>query len=227
MFLLTNDDGIEAPGLRALRDALETEKDLCIVAPAVPVSECSHRVTTKLPIRVESHNRFAWAVEGTPADCVRLALTCLLSERPEWVVSGINRGGNLGADIYLSGTVAAAREATLMGFHAIAISQYVKKGRELDWTATTRRAQKAIAWTRNQPLSENAFWNINLPHLPPDAEEPDIQLCNPCKCPLPIAFTRSNNTYQYTGVYSERIRSPGADTDVCFRGQIAISRIDC
>ena len=120
--LLTNDDGIDAPGIAALSDAVEGE--IYIAAPHVQRSECGHQVTTREPIGVVQRGERAFAVKGTPADCVRLALRGGLFAGVEfdWILSGINEGGNLGVDIHISGTVAAAREATILGRRAIAFS---------------------------------------------------------------------------------------------------------
>src|SRR5262249_2249907 len=134
--LLTNDDGIDAPGLGALLAAAQSVGDPVVVAPAGAHSGCSHRVTTDGPIRL--HRRPAgFAVEGTPADCVRLALHDVAPDAA-WVLAGINAGGNLGADVYHSGTVAAVREAVLHGFPGIALSQYRKRGLEFDWQRAAR-----------------------------------------------------------------------------------------
>src|SRR4051794_34816796 len=113
ILMLTNDDGIEAPGLSALEAAAEgVGERRIVVAPAGPQSGCGHAVTTHRPIRVDRRGESAFAVEGTPADCVRLAIHHL-DPGVDWVLSGINSGGNLGADVYHSGTVAAVREAVL------------------------------------------------------------------------------------------------------------------
>src|SRR5437764_14701467 len=126
--LLTNDDGIDAPGLAALLAAARPLGEPVLVAPLAAHSGCSHRVTTDGPIRVE-HRPAGFAVEGTPADCVRVALHDIVRDAA-WVLSGINAGGNLGADVYISGTVAAVREAVLHGYPGVAVSQYRKRGRE-------------------------------------------------------------------------------------------------
>src|SRR5579884_3695584 len=130
--LLTNDDGIDAPGLQALADAAGPLGDPVVAAPVGALSGCSHRVTTHGPIRVQERGRGRYAVEGTPADCVRVALHDLARDAG-WVLAGINQGGNLGADVWHSGTVAAVREAVLHGWPGIAVSQYHKKGWPIDW----------------------------------------------------------------------------------------------
>src|SRR6516164_4750083 len=134
--LLTNDDGIDSPGLVALQQAAQMLGDLMLVAPLEAHSGCSHRVTAGKPIRVTRRNADRFAVEGTPADCVRLALYGLATN-VAWVLAGVNEGGNLGADVYHSGTVAAVREAVLHGRLGIAVSHYQKKGMAIDWRRAT------------------------------------------------------------------------------------------
>src|SRR5262245_16698595 len=113
-FLITNDDGIEAPGLRALVEAARELGSLQVVAPLVPMSTCGHAVTTHTALHLQKRETGSYALDGTPADCVRIALHNIDPE-PDWVFSGINAGGNLGVDVFHSGTVAAAREAALQG----------------------------------------------------------------------------------------------------------------
>src|SRR5262245_42279778 len=129
--LLTNDDGIDAPGLEALLGAAAALGEAVVVAPDEHLSGCSHRVTTGRPIRVERRGEGRHAVCGTPADCVRVGLHGLAPEA-RWVLAGINEGGNLGADVHHSGTVAAVREAVLHGVPGIALSHYHRRGLEID-----------------------------------------------------------------------------------------------
>src|SRR6516162_1461809 len=131
-FILSNDDGIEAPGLAALETVAQQLGETVVFAPCDAHSGCSHRVTTDRAFAVYQRGVERFAVEGTPADCVRVALHRLGNE-PAWVLSGINLGGNLGADVHHSGTVAAVREAVLHGIPGIAVSQYVRRDLPLDW----------------------------------------------------------------------------------------------
>src|SRR5260370_30058625 len=126
-FILTNDDGIDAPGLRALEEAARQIGEVIVVAPAEPQSGCSHRVTTSALIRIHPAGPNRFAVEATPADCVRVALHRFGPE-PTWVLSGVNEGGNLGADVHHSGTVAAVRAARLHGWTAAALPQAHRQG---------------------------------------------------------------------------------------------------
>src|SRR5205085_713736 len=170
-FLLTNDDGIDAPGLEALHAAARELGTVSVVAPAAGHSGCGHRVTTETGIRVLEVSPGRFAVEGTPADCVRVGLHELAPEA-NWILSGINAGGNLGADVYHSGTVAAVREAALHGRAGIALSQYRRRGIEFDWHRATILVLPVLRELLMRPLSPGAFWNVNLPHLLPEAPAP-------------------------------------------------------
>src|SRR3954469_19862179 len=136
-FLLTNDDGIDAGGLEALRTAAQTLGDSVIVAPAGPQSGVSHRVTWQEGVRIEPRGEHRFAVHGTPADCTRLGLLHVVPNA-DWILSGINHGANLGADMYYSGTVAAVREAVLHGWPGIALSHYYKANSDYDWERAAR-----------------------------------------------------------------------------------------
>ena len=124
--LLSNDDGISATGIATLRTILSEEHDVTVVAPASEQSAKSHALTMHEPLRAREVAPKQWAVAGTPADCVYLALHHLLDEPPDLVVSGINRGANLGNDVFYSGTVAAAMEACLQGCPSIAVSLHIE-----------------------------------------------------------------------------------------------------
>src|SRR5471030_3316083 len=130
--LITNDDGIDAPGLEALVSAVRTLGRPIVVAPAAPQSGVSHAVTWHEGVRIEPHDEKRFAIHGTPADCTRLGLLRIVPDA-KWVLSGINRGANLGPDVYYSGTVAAVREAVLHGWPGVAVSHYRKSGVEIDW----------------------------------------------------------------------------------------------
>lgn len=227
--ILTNDDGIDAPGLAALRAAVDGP--VLIVAPAAPMSGCSHTVQTERAIRLERRGPDAWAVHSAPADCVRAAVLAILPElgipaTPERVrvLSGINAGGNLGADIYVSGTVAAAREAAFFDLPAVALSNY--RIGSIDWPRATRWARRVLAALAERPHEPGRFWNANFPALAPEAPEPAV-VCCPCSTdPLPVKYARTVDGLQYVrGTYHERRRTPGTDVDVCFGGQIALTQM--
>jgi 5'-nucleotidase len=228
-FLLTNDDGIDAPGLAALASVIEDLGAYGTVAPRDAQSGVSHKITMSDPLRLEPAGAHGvhvlrHSLSGTPADCVRVALSHFELE-PEWVIAGINRGGNLGADLYTSGTVAAAREAALFRRRAIAISQYIARDRELDWELTARRARRVLEVVLDHELAEAAFWNINLPH--PDHDDADLPIvfCAADTSPLDVRYHSKGDHLYYAGSYHGRPRQPGRDVDVCFSGKVAVTKI--
>jgi 5'-nucleotidase len=164
MILLTNDDGIHAPGLRALESGLAAlGADIWVVAPHVERSACGRSVTLDRPLRVERLGERRLAVDGTPSDCVLLAFRKLLSPQPDVVVSGINRGFNVGEDVDYSGTVGAASEAALQGARvSLAVSVKAKSFEQVVESAAefTRELVQALL---DQPPPPGCFINANLP----------------------------------------------------------------
>jgi 5'-nucleotidase len=222
--LLTNDDGIDAPGLAALRRAVEGLGEPFTLAPSEQLSGCSHRVTTKEPLRFIERAQDCFVVDGTPADCVRAGLHALVPDAA-WVLAGINAGGNLGADVYLSGTVAAAREAVLDGVPGIAVSHYLKRNQPVDWDMAVTWVRPILAELFRQASSPGVFWNINLPHLPPGSPSPQVEYCHLDPHPMPIKWRREGGLLYNEGVYHDRMRQAGSDVDVCFCGRIAVTRL--
>ena len=219
--LLTNDDGIDEPGLEALRAAAGTRGRIYVVAPIAPHSNCSHAVTTHRPLRVHRRGEDRLGIDGTPADCVRLALHGLVPG-PAWVLAGINAGGNLGMDMLHSGTVAAAREAALHGVPAIALSHYRARGRAFDWPRAVGWAERVLELLLRRPSTPGTFWNVNFPHPGPDDPEPEIVECAVDPSPLPLRYRVEGEAAFYDGDYHARRRIAGRDVDVCFRGNIAV-----
>lgn len=229
-WMITNDDGIDAPGLRALEAALELlgKPATMVIAPAGPCSGCGHQVTTGQAFRLEERDSRRVAVHGQPADCVRAALGAIFPQA-SLVLSGINAGGNLGADVYHSGTVAAAREAVLHGVPGIAVSQYIARGRLVDWNRSARLAAMAIASLQDQLAEPGLVWNINLPHPEEDSPDPQIVHCAWDPSPLPLTMELNDSLIRYRGDYQSRPRRPGHDVDLCFQGAITITalRLGC
>jgi 5'-nucleotidase len=222
--LLTNDDGIDAPGLAALAEVAAVHGELTLVAPHTHLSGCGHRVTTNGPIRLMRKDPLRWAIDGTPADCVRVALAKLAPD-VSWVLSGMNHGGNLGADVYISGTVAAVREAALHGRPAIAFSQYRKRDVEIDWDRARRWMAQVLADLIAGPCEPGIFWNVNLPSLTPEEPEPRVIRCALEAGPLPLSFRELDECLHYDGNYHQRRRIVGSDVDVCFAGNISVTRL--
>jgi 5'-nucleotidase len=226
--LLTNDDGIDAPGLAAL---LRAAQDLgngaaapVVIAPVLAHSGCGHRVTTDRPLRAEQRGPGRHAVHGTPADCVRLAMHSLAPETT-WVLSGINSGGNLGADIYHSGTVAAVREGAMRGWPGIAVSHYLRRGIPPDWERAASWTARVLSQLLARPWSPATYWNVNLPHLEPGTPEPEIVFCPIESLPLPLSYLLDGEGLRYNGDYHRRPRQPGTDVDICFSGRIAVTEL--
>ncbi|OCR01033.1 5'/3'-nucleotidase SurE [Oscillatoriales cyanobacterium USR001] len=221
-FILTNDDGIDGPGIKALLRAVN-EKAI-IVAPQGQLSGCGHQVTTHVPIHVDRRSEFEYAIDGTPVDCVRIALTHIFP-KAKFVLSGINPGGNLGADVYISGTVAAVREAAMLGVPAIAFSHWIKKPLTIDWNIATNWTSRVLAELLNLPSKPGTYWNVNFPHLEPGTPDPEIVFCPLSTQPLPVKYRIEGDYFHYVGEYGKRDRAPGTDVDVCFSGNIAVTEI--
>lgn len=163
LILVTNDDGVHSPGLVTLVEALTALARVVVVAPDRERSAVSHSLTLHAPLRAEELRTDVFAVDGTPTDCVNLAIHGLLGERPDLVVSGINKGGNMGDDLTYSGTVAAAMEATLMGVPAIAVSLEAQRFKAEDFLPAAQIAARCArqALTHRPPL--DTLLNINIP----------------------------------------------------------------
>jgi 5'-nucleotidase len=166
LILVSNDDGVAAAGLIALREALASFADVYTVAPQLEQSAKSHSITLHHPLRFHEVEPRVWAVDGTPADCVYVAffLADLLPRRPDLVVSGINHGPNLGNDVHYSGTVAAAREGTLRGVPSIAFSN---SSSDMEGAAqyAKRFCKQLLATTA--PEGQAVLLNVNFPPVPP------------------------------------------------------------
>jgi 5'-nucleotidase len=160
---VTNDDGIDAPGIRTLATKLREVGDVTVVAPASEMSAVSHALTIHEPLRFEHVEQRMFKVEGTPADCVNLAVVKLLPKPPDVIVSGINRGANVGDDIAYSGTVAGAREGAMLGVPAMAVSLASKDG-DADYSQAAAFAAQIIPLlAAKKEWSRRTFLNVNVP----------------------------------------------------------------
>jgi 5'-nucleotidase len=160
--LITNDDGIHAPGLRALVAALDGMGTITIVAPSQERSAAAQSLTLRQPIYFDQLAEREYAVEGTPADAMILAFHSLLKEKPDIVISGINRGGNVGENIYYSGTVGAAMEAAINGVPAVAVS-VAYKNREFDFAPAGRFTRNLVPLILREGLPRGVLLNVNIP----------------------------------------------------------------
>lgn len=167
--LIANDDGIRAPGLRALIEALKPLGTVYVAAPAREQSGTGHSITVRDPIRVREYFiegvKHAWVIGGTPADCVKIALGRLIPEKMDLVVSGINHGSNLGSDVLYSGTVSAAAEGVIMGCPAIAFS-LDSYDHNADMSACARFARRLIEDYRALDIVPGELINVNVPPMP-------------------------------------------------------------
>jgi 5'-nucleotidase len=163
--LLTNDDGIYAPGLAALEQELTSLGDVNVVAPATEQSGVGHAITFLTPLTCkeiyDADRRRGWAVEGSPADCVKLGVFELCEQRPDIVISGINGGLNAGINVLYSGTVAAAIEAAFFGITSVAVS--LEYDEHADFTAAAKIARAVIEQILTQKESAPQLYNLNIP----------------------------------------------------------------
>lgn len=167
--LLSNDDGYFAPGLLALVEELKTIAEVVVVAPERDHSGASNSLTLDRPLIVKPTSSGFFSVNGTPTDCVHLAITGLLDFTPDLVVSGVNHGANMGDDTVYSGTVAAAMEGFLLGVPAIAVSLASKLGG--NYPTAARIARALVERYRDQPVTQPTLLNVNVPDIPYDQIE--------------------------------------------------------
>lgn len=173
--LISNDDGIESSGILELAKALSSVGEVTVVAPHRERSTAGHSLTLHKPLRIHKLAEGLYSTSGTPADCVYLGVREILKEKPDIVVSGINRGANLGTDIYYSGTVAAAREAALIGIKSYAFSlvdmQQIcpdAEPRDYDFKMAAGFAKSVVEKTLQVPFPQYSVLNVNIPNIPAD-----------------------------------------------------------
>ncbi|MCA9106104.1 MAG: 5'/3'-nucleotidase SurE [Planctomycetales bacterium] len=219
--LLTNDDGIEAPGIAALAAVAREFGEVFVVAPHQPCSGCGHRIVTERPLAI-AQKQVGWtSVDGYPADCVRLGLGYLVPQ-VDLVLAGINDGANLGADVHVSGTLAAVREAALFQVPGIALSQFRNRPTTMSWEATAEVARAALRRVVSWPLRAGEFLNVNLPDPPGSTE---LVECSIDYSPLPRNYDAIEGGFQYAGIYQQRERVEDSDVHHCFAGAITVSRL--
>jgi 5'-nucleotidase len=234
--VLSNDDGVHAEGLATLHSVAIQRADCLIVAPSGPQSGVGHAVTTSDPMGIVEIEPGRFGLDGTPADCARVALggrgAFARNELGEaarapdlWLIAGINHGANLGMDTYISGTAAAAREAAILGFPAIAISQYVGKHRRPDWAATAERARYALDALLDRPPRDGTFWNVNLPHPDDESTDHELVFCPVDPSPHAFEYEQRDGRLHWVSDFHNRPRLKEHDIDVCMGGQISISEI--
>ena len=233
--VLTNDDGYDAPGLHAAYEALRALGQVHVVAPRSERSACSHAITLRRPITVErvrhAHFGNVFAVDGTPADCVRLAWAALIEKPIGLVVSGINGGANAGVDAFYSGTVAGAREGAILGLRAIALSQAIRAGIDADWQAATAAAGIVLEPLLHEALPGPGFFSVNFPSPIPPEPEKHIHRVPAAVHPMPMTFNRSDSDdgrtmqFDYGASYWLREVSGPSDYSVIRDGGIAVTAL--
>lgn len=227
--LISNDDGITSPGIAALEKSLSEIGEVIVVAPDRDQSAASHALSLHRPLRAEriSHNKYS--IDGTPTDCINLAVNGLIGgKRPDLVVSGINKGANVGEDVTYSGTVSAAMEGTLLRIPSVALSVMGK--RDFMFDSAAAYAKTVAGFVLENGLPENTLLNVNVPNLPADKikgikitrqgkrhyNEPIIKNKDP----------RGKNYYWIGGDELDFIESPGSDIVSVMEGYISITPIN-
>jgi len=172
--LVTNDDGVHSEGIHALADALKRLGEVTVVAPHIEASAIGHALTLRRPLRVERLRQDVYEVDGTPTDCVNVAIARILDEAPILVVSGINKGYNLGDDVTYSGTVAGAMEAALLGIAGVAVS-LERSADTYDFAPAAAAAAQVAAQVLARALPSRTFININVPAGQPKGFRTTVQ----------------------------------------------------
>jgi 5'-nucleotidase len=222
--LLTNDDGIDAIGLGLLAEIcaeLPQSPEVVVVAPLDEQSGVGHRVHTRGVLALQDRGGGRFALGGTPADCTRVARRGLAVEA-DWVLSGLNHGGNLGVDIHMSGTVAAAREGAILGRQAIAISQVLNAKHPLVIERMRAIAAHVLRELMQKPLGPGRLYNVNLPFAP-ESDLPELVFCQPDPSPHDVQYRAEDSGFAYCGTFLNRPRLPDRDVAVVMAGKVAIS----
>ncbi len=228
--LVSNDDGVDAPGIRILAAGLrDAGHEVTVAAPDRDRSGASNSLTLDQPIRIKSVGDDVWSVAGTPTDCVHLALTGLLDIEPDIVVSGINNFANMGDDVIYSGTVAAAMEGRFLGLPAVAMSLSTGDHAGQNFETAARAAVEIIARLLVDPLPANTILNVNVPDLP-WAEIRGFEVTRlgnrhrsePC---VPQQDPRGRTVYWIGPAGAEQDAGPGTDFHAVRMGFISITPI--
>lgn len=231
--LLTNDDGIYAPGIYAAYRELVKIGNVTVVAPDSEKSSVGHGITLAHPVRQKKVQRkkkfFGYGVSGTPADCVKFAVDVILKEKPDFVVSGINQGPNEGCSVHYSGTVAGAREGALMGIPSIAASLDSFEKAEFDYAA--KCIVKLLKFAAKHPLPAGTFLNLNVPCVARDKVK-EMRFTRQCLEPIHGIFKKCKdpNLKEYfwlTGKMAYRSRDNDIDTYALNNKYVTVTPIRC
>lgn len=228
--LVSNDDGVDAPGIRILAEGLRNAgHEVTVVAPDRDRSGASNSLTLDVPVRLKRIDHYTCSVAGTPTDCVHLALTGMLEYEPDIVVSGINNAANMGDDVIYSGTVSAAMEGRFLGFPAVAVSLVTCKQEARHYETAARAAVEIVARLKADPLPADTILNVNVPDLPwQEVRGFEVtRLGNrhrsePC---LPQSDPRGHTVYWIGPSGAEQDAGPGTDFHAVRTGHISITPI--
>src|SRR5215470_4840693 len=171
--LVTNDDGVHSEGIKVLADALRHLGDVTVVAPMQEASAIGHALTLRRPLRIETIGTNTFGIDGTPTDCVNLAISHIIKRKPDLIVSGINKGWNLGDDVTYSGTVSGALEGALLGVSGLAVS--LQLSRTFDFSNAARVSAALAEALLQSPLPPRVFLNVNVPKGLPKGQRVTVQ----------------------------------------------------
>ncbi len=226
--LVSNDDGIDAPGINILADALRKSARVTVVAPVRDHSGASNSLTLERPIRFSRRQEDVIAVHGTPTDSVHLAITGLLEDEPDMVISGINADANLGDDVLYSGTVAAAMEGRFLGLPAIAVS-ICRQSHQPNYSSAAHAACMVMQKLRTSPLPADTILNINVPDLPWDEIKgfsvTRLGHRHRAEKVVPITDPRGRPLFWIGPPGEEQDAGPGTDFHAIRRQQVSITPI--
>ncbi len=228
--LVSNDDGVDAPGIKILAEHLRgAGHEVMVVAPDRDRSGASNSLTLDLPIRTKRIDHYTCSVAGTPTDCVHLALTGMLDYEPDIVVSGINNSANLGDDVIYSGTVSAAMEGRFLGLPAVAVSLVTHKHAARHYETAARAAVQIVARLAADPLPADTILNVNVPDLAWEEvrgfETTRLGNRHRSESCLPQTDPRGNTVYWIGPAGPEQDAGPGTDFHAVRTGHISITPI--
>jgi len=226
--LISNDDGYQAPGIRALAEALSAIARVTVVAPDRDRSGASNSLTLDSPIRARRMEDGVTCVDGTPTDCVHLAITGLLDTEPDMVIAGINAGANLGDDVLYSGTVAAAMEGRFLGLPAIAVSLASEKPRHYDTAAGV--ALDLVKRLQSDTLPADTILNVNVPDVPADRlgsmQATRLGHRHKSEPVIPMEDPRGRPVYWVGPAGLEQDAGPGTDFHAVRTGHVSVTPLD-
>jgi 5'-nucleotidase len=240
-FFISNDDGIESPGIHALAKAFSDLGDVVVVAPHRERSTAGHSLTLHKPLRLKKISENVYAASGSPADCIYLGLREILKKNPEVILSGINAGANLGTDVHYSGTVAAAREGALMNIKSYAFSlvenahEHSKTpGKGLHFESAAQKAREVYLATKDVAFPSHSLLNVNIPNRAHVSEMGSMEFTRQGMRYYNNDITkrtdpRGRDYYWLGGAYSGFEQDPLSDCHALEQGKVAITpiTIDC